>query len=1140
MTTLKFFLSTLVAASAMAIVPCVNARADGLSDASGSGTADDPYSSTSEVKNISFSDFSSSDTVYIDGLIGYLEGVNTTYECNINIGPGGFTLSNGFSSVQDGGTGLTAYKFTGTISGSGDWTAGLNEVPFRFTFTGDLSGYSGNLSVTSGTTDRGASYIYFGDGGTAAATTNVSGTGEIASCLDLKYNYSSFTDDEGNAVATTLTVGNTLVRAVNMEFAGDVDYEVSSDLAGYDPSAKTATLTISNEGKTTVSGTIYGFGSITVSSSSTLVLDGAVVLASAISNSGSIVLKKGASEYSTANKTVFDLASIYSSGTTSYTLISGAENSSLVVDENDSWSDLGVTNFAYYGAPERLVNLVIGDTGTISVDSIQKITVTWNGDSGDTWNAKNVNWLSPTYGADCRFLSGDSVIFGATGDSTASASVVNFDSSDYIEVGTMTVAGGSFSLDNSTGATIKGATLTIASGAELRVGTSAEQQMTLSFDEIKLGGTLIYDNEKNEWTSLEFTDAGAHLYIYDLGAGYENSLDGLSIGKTTVSADAKITSYFTDSENYTQLSLGTLSGSGNLTVVGSDETVYGQTLYMQVGAMTDYTGTLSIEKGSSGAVYLTLVGDNAYDNNAATIVVGEGGTLDINGKHETTFGLTLAGGTLTSAGSVGTTVKQLPTITVTADSTVNAGEGVSYGMLASNYGESDIYLGGNTLTKTGAGTFFLVDTSIYNSAEKDATVAAGTIAVSEGTLSLDGVDASAATITVASGATLDISVIDNVSGASKVGSLNSAGTVKIESNCSLAITGDSTISGEFVNSSGNAIAISNGAVVDLTGVTTSQNGGNAGLSVSGEGSTLKIANYAWGSSSNFGSSMYNGLLQISDGGTLEITASQASGGAGDRGFAVTSGTGTYKYSGSGTSYISQASDPRNIHLGDGATLVFDVENAGATLDVAMKIANGMSDSSDVSGTATTSTGALIKAGAGTLEMSGDNLYSGGTTVSAGTLVVKNGNALGSGNVTVASGATMQLDTTLTVSTSASEVSFAAGSTLVLSEELFASATTTYSSDVEQISVAVVTSNNIEFGSTELNTASDSDVTELVNASGVNINSGIYQVTAWTYTDNTLYVSAQLPEPSMFGIVAGLGALALAATRRNRRRHNRKA
>ncbi len=1133
MTKSNVFLTTLLAAaSAMAIVPCSNARADGvelatvgqvIEGASGTGTQDDPYSGY--VTMFPFTGFTSDDTVYISGLGGYMLGGPDysliTIDCNIVIGPDGWNLTNGHT--------LTEYRFTGDISGTGDWTGSApGNVSFRYIFTGDLSGYSGNMAVTSTYDINNFTYLNFGDGGAAATTTNVSGTGEVASCYYLRYNYSP--SEETADTRTTLTVGNTLVRAKEVEFTGDVDYAVSSDLSGYDPTAKTDTLKITNTGTTTVTGTIYGFGNISVSADSTLVVGGAVVLADAISNSGSIVLMKGESEYSTVNKAVFDLASIYSSDVSSYTLISQEEGASLVVDENGSWSDLGVTNFAYYGAPERLVNLVIGDTGTISVESMRKITVTWNGPSGDVWNAKNVNWLSPIYGADCRFLSADNVIFGAAGNPTDSASIVNFDSGDSILVGDMTVAGGNFALDNSTGATITGDTLIVDAGAVLRVGTSASDNITLSFGDTKLGGTLIYNNAANSWTSLEFTADGANLCIYDA--------PGLSIGTATVSADATISSHITTTgsgDNSAQLSIGALAGAGNLAVVGSDAAEGGQTFRVEVSSMADYTGTLSVKAGSAGEAYLMLVGGdnkgNYSANAAATIEVGAGGTLDVNGKHETTFGVTLAGGTLTSSADIGRTVIQLPTIAVTADSTVNAESGISFGMLAREYGESDLYLGGNTLTKTGAGTFFLVDTSIYNSADKDPTTEAGAIVVNEGTLMLDGADTSLATITVASGATLDISKAGD-KGDSTVGKLTSNGTLTIESGDSLAIVGDSEISGALLIS--GALSVGNGATVDLTGVTTSQASGV--LSVSGENSTLKIANYEQGTDSNFGANMFNGALQISNGGTLEITEAQAAGAAGNRGFAVTSGKGTYKYSGNGTSYISQPEDSasRNIHLGDDATLVFDVENAAATLAVEMTIAKGMSDSSDVANAI--STGALIKAGAGTLEMSGDNLYSGGTTVAEGTLVVKNGNALGSGNVSVEAGATMQIDTTLVVSTDASKVSFAAGSMLALSEELFASAATaTYASDAEQISVAVVTAYSVEFGETDLSAADDNDVTDLVNASGVIIDSGIYQLLEWTYRDDTLYVLAQIPEPSMFGLLAGFGALGFVATRRRRRK-----
>jgi len=49
-------------------------------------------------------------------------------------------------------------------------------------------------------------------------------------------------------------------------------------------------------------------------------------------------------------------------------------------------------------------------------------------------------------------------------------------------------------------------------------------------------------------------------------------------------------------------------------------------------------------------------------------------------------------------------------------------------------------------------------------------------------------------------------------------------------------------------------------------------------------------------------------------------------------------------------------------------------------------------------------GKLVKTGAGTLELSGTNTYSGGTEVQGGTLVAKNGAALGKGNVVIKDGA----------------------------------------------------------------------------------------------------------------------------------------
>ncbi len=595
------------------------------------------------------------------------------------------------------------------------------------------------------------------------------------------------------------------------------------------------------------------------------------------------------------------------------------------------------------------------------------------------------------------------------------------------------------------------------------------------------------------------------------------------------------------------ITVGTFSSTKSVTLTGTGT--------LLVGDMSGFQAILTLE---SGITLKFAENTNAdFYGRTTRIVVNSGATLDVNGNSETSFYLlTLAGGTLTSSLSVNgdnsRTVKQLSRISLDKDSTVYAGSGVTFGMLGKDYEETSINLGYTyTLTKSGEGTFFLVNTALYQTTAKGDDFA-GMFTAAEGTLEFDGADASRALISIESGATLAISKVDNY-GDSTIAMLRSSGTVNIESDASLTLTGSSRIVDNYVTFSGNStisgelvisgsLAVTGGAVADLTGVTASQVGGSGALSVSGEGSTVKISSYAWGSSSNFGSNMYNGLLQISDGGTLEITEAQASGGAGDRGFAVTSGTGTYRYSGDGTSYISQpVNDLRNIHLADGATLVFDVANADATLDVSMKIANGMSANSDVSGSATTSTGALVKTGAGTLVISGDNLYSGGTTIAEGAVLAESSSALGSGEIVVAggyltfSGEGVSVANALTVVLDsyvvAENVLDTASAGDVATDAAYAIALAGGAALVEGATISVTAS--AEF----LSTLVDGETYDFAIISDNSVSIDYSGLVAAGYTvvnnlDGTISVTT--PEPSMFGLLAGLGALGLVAARRRRR------
>ncbi|MCD8284421.1 MAG: hypothetical protein LUD52_06855 [Opitutae bacterium] len=270
----NFCLKTIFAAAALALASFGSARADGFASASGAGTFDSPYSGA--LTNISFSGFSSSDTVYISGVSGFLENEHGNYLCNIDIGSGGFTINNGFSNND------AIYTFAGDISGSGNWTASSGTVRYAFVFTGDLSNYSGNLSV--GTTNNNyPSYIHFGENTVAATDTDVSGTGAISCAATVKYDYFGYAAD-----AAALTVGNTSISAARVEFSGGVNYTVDSDLAGKNASGNA--LAISNSGTTVLNGVVSGFGDISVASGSTLVLNGEIALTSAIANSGTVVV----------------------------------------------------------------------------------------------------------------------------------------------------------------------------------------------------------------------------------------------------------------------------------------------------------------------------------------------------------------------------------------------------------------------------------------------------------------------------------------------------------------------------------------------------------------------------------------------------------------------------------------------------------------------------------------------------------------------------------------------------------------------------------------------------------------------------------------------------------------------------------
>lgn len=414
---------------------------------------------------------------------------------------------------------------------------------------------------------------------------------------------------------------------------------------------------------------------------------------------------------------------------------------------------------------------------------------------------------------------------------------------------------------------------------------------------------------------------------------------------------------------------GDMSGSGALVQKGPGVLTYTGTA-THTGGTKIQSGTLQIGNGGTAG---SIAGDIVNDS-----------TLVFNRSDDIGFGDDISG-----AGSV---VKDgVGKLTLTGENTYSGGTTIKNGILQVGDGDrtgsitgnvandgtlafnrlDDITFGGvvsgtGALVKQGAGTLTLTGASTYSG---DTTIEKGTLKLGTG-----GSLAASTDVAVAAGAVFDLN-----GHAQTVEGLSGAGEIK------LGADGELTVEAEMKQST------------------------FAG-SITGDGSLVKKGKFSrliltGDNTYTGGTTVDEGILQIGSGLTGSITSDIVNNGlvffarnndltyGGD-----ISGTGEVRKEGVGTLTLTGTFSHKGGTTVSSGT--FEIGNGGTSGAILGDITNdatlAFNRSDDITfADVISGRGALIKKGAGTLILTGENSYEGGTTIKTGTLQVGDGGRTGS-------------------------------------------------------------------------------------------------------------------------------------------------
>ena len=201
------------------------------------------------------------------------------------------------------------------------------------------------------------------------------------------------------------------------------------------------------------------------------------------------------------------------------------------------------------------------------------------------------------------------------------------------------------------------------------------------------------------------------------GTTLNMDLVGGTLNTVEVAPAASATLHVT--QNATLSAVKGLENGQTLAVTGAD----GGRLTMAVGADTAVAGAIEVRDGG----YVVLGNSQAFGSHSNKVVIGTGGTVDVNGKADAKYVYTLDGGFLTNTGgTLQDNWAQTSGLVLTDDSSIG-GSTADFRILSGSFAANSVKLDGHILTKVGSNTLGFVNTTFNE----------GTIRVEKGKLDFD-------------------------------------------------------------------------------------------------------------------------------------------------------------------------------------------------------------------------------------------------------------------------------------------------------------------------------------------------------------------------------------------------------------------